>query len=193
MNKMKLSLVITVLVIFGLPLIFALPWIYLYFGILLSPNPAEPEIKSKEFPFVLEYQINGESVTVADVLICEYSGIAMNEGVGKYREWQSKFSSGKQQIVLLECAGITEECYESMTENDTHDYRTTIYFNPGDAAYYMGDDEFHNSSFPDAQYCIEKRGELIQDGIVFASDLSSKYGIELSSWTIGEPIENSFY
>jgi hypothetical protein len=36
------------------------PWVMLYAGISLSSNPPTPEITYGEFPFRLEYEINGE-------------------------------------------------------------------------------------------------------------------------------------
>ena len=79
-----------VIVIFSLN-IFA--WSSIFIGNLLSSNPPKPEITYAEFPFEIVYELEGETVTVNDVYVCEYDGIGMNEGVGKYREWKGYIKS----------------------------------------------------------------------------------------------------
>ncbi len=50
-----------------------------------------------EFPFCLEYEIKGKRSVIQDTLICEYDGIGINEGQGKYREWKEHLASGKHK------------------------------------------------------------------------------------------------
>ena len=106
------------------------------------PNPPKPEIKQAEFPFRLEYEIEGETKIVEDVLICKFSGFASNEAEGKYRTWKSYFKSGNTRITLLRSDEM--EIY----------YKPNL--NPQIAgAYYMGDTEVYtsiNETFPDALY-----------------------------------------
>ncbi|MBQ2840423.1 MAG: hypothetical protein IJE70_03665, partial [Oscillospiraceae bacterium] len=56
-----------------------------------------------EFPFKLEYELNGKKYTVEDVWVCEFNGFGSNEGFGKHRQWKGKVkSTGEDKIVLLE-------------------------------------------------------------------------------------------
>ena len=67
----KLTRVIVALIlvcIIGV-LILASPWILIFIGGWLSPNPPAPEITYGEFPFRLEYRIEDEVYVVEDVIV----------------------------------------------------------------------------------------------------------------------------
>lgn len=90
---------ITVLIAFVAMLAYTTiwPWATMFFGISSFPNPTKPEITHGEFPFHLVYEINGETKVIEDTLICEYDGIGMNEGNGKYRKWKESLASGNKK------------------------------------------------------------------------------------------------
>lgn len=98
MKKLFIITLSIVLVIFGF---LALPWTLIYVGIKMSPDPPPPEITYGKWPFRLEDKINGQRKVVEDTLICEYDGIGMNEGVGKYQKWKSLLASGNENLILL--------------------------------------------------------------------------------------------
>ncbi|PPA80809.1 hypothetical protein C4A76_25240 [Brevibacillus laterosporus] len=154
------------------------PWVMIFFGSSLLPNPPRPEITYGEFPFRLEYEIKGKRIVIQDTLICEYDGIGINEGQGKYREWKEHLASGKQQILLLKIDDSKE-----------------IYYDPGPAQYYMGD--MHEGvtyihGFPDARYFKKYADGNTRDGIIPADELLTKYNIKLKSWDYTQPIKNNF-
>lgn len=158
-------------------LYFTLPWLIIFIGMHLEPNPPRPEITYGEFPFRLEYEINGERMIVEDTLICEYDGVGANEATGKHRKWQESLASGKEKIILLRV-------------NDSKE----IYYDPGSARYFMGDMEnsdVYNHIYPDALY-LERRNKLTANGVVYADELLEKYNIKLIRWDIAPPIKNSF-
>lgn len=171
-----------------------LPWILIGFFTLIRPSPSKPDITYGEFPFRLEYKINESTVVVEDTLICEFSGFGANEGVGKYREWTATLASGNERIVLYEFAG-TSGLYlgtpDDKEEAEVELY-TTIYFSPGNAGYYMGDEYAHGADYPDASYFIERNGFKGQEGVAEADILLNEFGIELISWEISDPIVNQF-
>ncbi|WP_052487863.1 hypothetical protein [Gordoniibacillus kamchatkensis] len=153
------------------------PWIFLYIGIQLEPNPPRPEITHGEFPFRLEYDINGERKVIQDTLICEFDGFGADEGRGKYRRWKERLASGNERVAL---AKVTD--------------KMEIYYSPGSAKYYMddlSDSGEYEHYFPDALF-IEKRGGITTTGIVHADELYDKYHIKLISWNYTPPIKNSF-
>lgn len=178
--KIKKTLIITAVVvvtsIFLVIAYFILPWLLMRLGLTLLPNPERPEITYSEFPFRLEYEINGERVVVEDTLICEYDGIGRNTGQGKYRKWKSYFASGREQILLLKV-----------------DNRKEIYYDPGPAEYYMDDmrGQWYLHIFPNA--CrLEKDEYGTSTGIINADELTEKYNIKLISWDYTSPIKNKF-
>ncbi len=83
---------IIMLIIFGL---------YVYLGTYLvpiaphwitqlPPNPPSPKIKSGEFSFSMECEINNNIVAIEDILVCEFGGFVVNSfGGEKKRIWKS--------------------------------------------------------------------------------------------------------
>lgn len=117
-------------------------------------------------------------MVIKDTIICEYDGIGMNEGQGKYRKWKDKLASGNEKITLLKV-------------DDTKE----IYYSPGSAKYYMGDlrDGIKfNQIFPDAAFIEYYNGREISSGIISVKDLLNEYKIKLINWDYAHPIKNSF-
>lgn len=173
------------MLIIGIPLLLVIativyvawPWLAIFIGIKLEPNPPRPNIQYGEFPFRLEYEINGQRIVIEDTLICEYDGIGSDEGRGKYRKWNQRLASGNESITLLKVDDSTE-----------------IYYPSGSSDYYMGDlgeYETFNHIFPNAAL-IETDGKITHSGIISADDLLEKYNIKLISWDYTQPIVNSF-
>ncbi|QDY81985.1 hypothetical protein FQU75_00470 [Paenibacillus polymyxa] len=190
-KKTLLFLSIPLLLAFAIIAFIALPWLLIFIGIQLEPNPSPPEIAYEKFPFRLEYEINGQRKVIQDTLICEYDGIGSNEARGKYRKWKESLSSGGRYLPLLKVNG-----------------RIEISYYPGIAEYYMGDldssDEYQQT-VADSIF-IEQEGIIIKkDGRVFENDgrtintqfsnsneLLAKYHIKLISWDSTPPIKDNF-
>lgn len=171
-----------ILVILCVPLLLALAFVaYLAVPWLISiqsePNPPHPEITYGEFPFRLEYEINGERKVIQDTIICEYDGIGSNIGQGKYRKWKQRLASGNENITLLKVDETKE-----------------IYYPDGGADYYMddmGEYESFEPIFPNAAI-FETDGRSTHSGIISAEELLKQYNIKLISWEVSPPIKNSF-
>jgi hypothetical protein len=156
---------------------YAFPWILIFIGIHLEPNPPRPQITYGEFPFRLEYEINGERKVIQDSLICEFDGFGADEGRGKYREWKQRLASGNERVTLLKV-------------NDNLE----IYYSPGSAKYYMDDMESggeYKHGYPDA-LVSEKRGKITSNRLILADQLLKEYGIKLISWDASQPLKNNF-
>lgn len=170
-----LSIIIVIIIMF---LVVSMPWILLIIGGQLSPNPPSPQIQHGEFPFRLEYEIDGQKFEVEDVLICDFDGFGFSEGSGKkFRKWKSKLKSGNTRITLLEVKGIE------------------IYYPVGGAMFYMGDpDNLLKSAtiFPDAYYTSNFDDSTVNDYIISADEMWGKYKLRLVNWEISPPIENNF-
>lgn len=88
-------------VIVGVFVFFTAPWILLYIGLSLTENPPKPAYTYGEFPFHLEYEIDGQVKTVEDTVIVEFDGFGLSEGSGgKYIQWKRSLASGNKEIVL---------------------------------------------------------------------------------------------
>lgn len=166
---------IPLIVIIGIGVYLTLPWTLIYVFGQLEPNPPRPSITYGEFPFRLEYQINGETKIIEDTLICEFDGYGWNEGIGKHRKWKERLASGDDEIVLLK-----------VNENKE------IVFPPGDARFLMGESEYaEHYLFPDA-VIIETDDRFTSSGLIRRKELIDEYNIELINWDHSEPISNSF-
>ena len=80
--KVKMLYFIPLLLVVAIVIYLALPWLLISIGIQLQPNPPRPEITFREFPFRLEYEINGERKIIKDTLICQFDGFGSDEGQG---------------------------------------------------------------------------------------------------------------
>ena len=103
--KKTLSLIIIAILILLSPIIYlALSWTVIMGGTwLFAPTPNDPQITYGEFPFELVYEIDGETVTVSDVYVCEYMGIERSASGDKNRSWRGYVkSTGYRGVFLME-------------------------------------------------------------------------------------------
>jgi len=144
-----------------------------------GPYSQEPEITHGEFPFRLEYEIDGEIVVVEDTIICDFDGFGWDAGSGKHRKWKERLASGNEGVILLKV-------------DDTKE----IYLGIGSARYYMGDlfesEVINNNSIRVSlrEYPNEMGGT--SSNSLNEDELFEKYSIKLISWEPSPPITNSF-
>jgi len=171
----KMIIFILIIIVLAIIAFFTLPWIIIAIGTTLKPNPSCPEITYGEFPFRLIYEINEKKIEVEDTLICEYDGIGMNEGQGKYRKWKEYLkSNNKEKAVLL-----------------LNDGARKLYCFIGSAEYYMNDEKYpeHRPLTPRV-YMVKLDNK--DTAIFIQQELLEIYKINLISWEFTEPITNSF-
>ena len=109
MKKWKIRLIIAFLSItlFGIYQLFIhlyviIPWAVPWVGNVIIANPPKPEIKYGEFPISVTYEVNGEIIVIEDTVICEFDGVELRGGAGKYRTWKSRLKSGNESLTLLQ-------------------------------------------------------------------------------------------
>jgi len=161
------------------------PWAAMFAGISLMPNPPRPSITHGEFPFHLVYEINGKQVTVDDTVVCDYDGIGMNEGIGKYRKWKEHLANGNNNAASTTVGGSV--VYYGVLLLKIND--TTVYYDVGTPDYYMGD--IHS----DVDYSpgvVREDGSFYSGGSVDDKELWDKYKIKIINWTHAPPIKNTF-
>lgn len=172
---LKVFIALLIAAVIGFTAIFVLPWALIGLGILLSPNPAKPEITYGEFPFEIVYEVDGEVVTVNDVYICKYS-IGMNEGVGKYRNWKGSIKgTGEDGLFVKEIDG------------------KKIYCSVGWPEYYMDDPDDSSTDVPEPGFYIIEANDMGGTTTYGIEDESlHEYNIKVISYKFSDPIENSF-
>ena len=172
----KKVLKILIIIVAILVLIIVSPLILIAGCSLLTPNPPKPEITYEEFPFELVYEINGEKITVNDTYVCEFDGFGSNEGVGKYRKWKGYVKSTGEEYVILIQDGDLKLCCSI-----------------GSASYYMGDSDYETNS-PNIFYTKpnDMGGFTIGGMPEELEALKEQYKIQIISWDLSDPIENSF-
>ena len=179
MSIRKVLLIILGVIVATFVGVFILPWVFLAFGTtFLLPNPPMPEIRYGEFPFRLEYEINGEIVIVEDIVICKFDGVGAGTN-GKYLKWKQYLASDKDEnsVMLLKA-----------------DETTKVYYTVGDARYYMDDGPAY-MYLP--EYSIVTYGAVYVtnwglSGVVSKEDLQNKCGIQIISFEHSERINNTF-
>jgi len=159
------------------------PFTYLYMSMENRPDPPLPEITSAEFPFKLVYIIDGEEVVYEDVITCTYNGIIIEDGrPDKYRTWINSY--GKASYTVLR----------------ELDNEQAVIFNINySAAYLMGDTESRNYYGDPPEVILASpykrhNGETayLFDKVIEAQELKDVYGIEIISFEMPPPIENTF-
>ncbi len=95
------------------------PWLLLYIGLSSGENPPKPEYSYGEFPFYLEYEINGQIMSVEDTVIVKYDGIGLSEGTGKDIKWKQTLASGNEEVVLFQ-DGDSVKIIHPVRERDYH-------------------------------------------------------------------------
>ena len=146
------------------------------FGFSGCENVPEPEIKKGEFPFEIVYEIDGETVTVNDVYVCEFDGLDWNEGVGKHRKWKGYIkSSCAKELILLEDGDLK------------------FAISVGSPEYYMSDPNCaYSENIPSLYYIKPNEFGATTSSALDIEALLEQYKLKLVSWNFSEPIQNSF-
>lgn len=165
----------------------ALMWFSVFIfiiGMLLNftfPIQSIPLVRKKEFPFVLQYEIDGKKVTVRDNLVCEFAGYDLYANDMRcIRKWTSYLKSGREQITLFKNNEI-EIFYSHKSPN--------IF-----GAVYLGDTEIYSEVvdvYPNAWYRINYDRNA-KTYIISSEEMIEKYNIKLLNYVIAPPIENTF-
>jgi len=177
-SKRKIILTI-VIIILATPILFQL---YLW-----SPPPP-PAIRYGEFPFRLEYELDGERFVIEDTLVASFVesriGVKNESGV---RRWQSTFENTEDGLSII------------LKRGDD----LSISFRPGLAPFYMGDpvaghrrrritDTLNHPNFSIRTVNQEGRIRLDFFQPEEAHEILLEHGITLISWEHADPIVNSF-
>ena len=123
------------------------------------------------------YEVDGKTVTVNDVYVCEFDGFDWNEGVGKYRKCKGYIkSSGKEELILLEDGDLK--------------FAVSV----GSPEYYMSDHfwSYTGEYIPSIYYIKTNEFGGTFSGVLDIEPLLEQYKLKLISWEFSEPIQKSF-
>lgn len=206
-NVKKIPIIIVLLAIVTLLVfffVFIYPWVALWFGLAILPNPPKPEISYGEFPFQLTYELDGEIRTIKDVAICEFDGYGQRSEAGQSRKWKIHLKSemgesisdnerGKETdfiwITLLNLRnnGIYDDFGHEVLE---------LYFFGGNGHYYMDDGlaghDRKAQDFTWVDYMYKTVDGTIGHSAFKAEEAYEKFNIRLISWEPSLPIKNNF-
>jgi hypothetical protein len=182
------NIIVSIIILLSLLAILIPTLLLVFMDLIKTPAPPLPEIKYGEFPFRIEYEIDGGRHVIEDTLIAEF--VRSSEGSAtsiRRRVWNSRLESGNElrTYVLIEMTNVR------------------ITFHPGFAEYYMGDPhrgnvETQNSSRSFQPQIvirtIDENGRPNVENILLedAQSILVEYGVLLISWEFAKPIENSF-
>ena len=183
-NHALLYIIIPVVVL----LVIAYPWLHSHVAILLSPDPPAPINTYGEFPFRIEYEIEGERFEIEDVLIVEYVGRGVDDMKGKYLKWDGRLASGNElgYGLMSMLLGSTTEwrhgCSIKVLDGVPigNGALGGVYIDVGSAPYYLGyyvlDGYVPGAGFNNGQ------------GILDEEALWERYGIRIVEAEFSEPM-----
>ena len=154
-----------------------------------------PQITEGEFPFVLEYEIDGQRYLIEDTVVCKFEGYDLSNPfpfIPYSRTWYASLKSGEEEKRLII---EFDENTESALVSDRVNIESRVHLFYGSGGYYLGDPEDADSG-PKIRYT-----EIYQTGpkerTVKGTDLSYEqleelFGIKVIRFEFSPPIENTF-
>ncbi len=165
-------------------------------------DPA-PSITDGEFPFIVEYEMNGETFLIEDSVVCMFDGYnsASNTfgifGFPSSRKWEEGLKSGNENAFGIWLLDLEENTESVFTEGRIN-YESRIILQYGSAEYYMDDPDevlrdeprivyYEEYSEPPDHFPIE-----VQFTALTNQQLEEKFGIKIIRFEFCQPIENTF-
>ena len=154
-----------------------------------------PRITEGEFPFVLEYEINGERHIIEDTVVCKFDGYDLSNPfpfTDYSRTWYQSLKSGdEQKRLILELYDNTESVLVKGRINT--ESQVNLFY--GSGGYYLGDPE-DSERVPCINYVEEyKTSEKVTHNEVTPltnEQLEVYFGIKIIRFEFSEPINNKF-
>ena len=167
------------------------------FLLLQGEEQKPPQITTGEFPFVVEYEMNGENYVIEDTVVCEFDGYDLSAlTFNKPRSWNAYLkSSEEEKRLFIECEPNTN----SVLVDGRINIESRVLLQYGDAEYYMGDPNGKSMVYngqPRITYV-----EYFQTGPksyeytsteMSNEQLEKYFGIKIKRFEFSKPIENKF-
>ena len=164
-NVLKAKCILAVYLIATLTLLF------------LGYSVRKPKVAQQEFPFTITYSYQGETKTISDVYVGEYTRAAKYLGDDSVA-WYGYIKDHDR----------LESDYYRIGEIDGHAFSVNLNIEPG---YLMGDPKYADSACqPSGVY---HGFDGTNDVTVTDPDELAQLGLSIVSWEYPHPIENAFY
>ena len=156
---------------------------------------ATPQITEGEFPFVFEYEMDGQRYLIEDTVVCKFYGYDLSNPfpfIPYSRMWLASLKSGEaDKRIIIEFDENTESALVSGRVNT--ESRVHLFY--GSGGYYLGDPEDMDRG-PKIRY-TEKYRTGAKEITVTGTDLSYEqleelFGIKVIRFEFSSPIENTF-
>lgn len=154
-----------------------------------------PRITEGEFPFALEYELDGERHLIEDTVVCSFDGYDMSVAfpfTDYSRTWRAFLESGDEsKILIFEFEPDTESALVEGRINT--ESKVILYY--GSGGYYLGDPDEANSG-PcinySEKYKISEKESVIDSTELTFDELEEYFGIKIIRFEFSDPIENEF-
>lgn len=156
-----------------------------------------PQITEGKFPFVLEYEMNGERYLIEDTVICTYDGYDMSNNFAIFgfpysRSWKVSLESGDEsKRLFIEFEPNSESVLVKGRINT--ESRVILYY--GHGGYYLGDPNYKEKrpciNYSET-YKISDNTSEVEFTELSYEQLEKYFGIKIIKFEFSEPIENKF-
>ena len=201
-TKKKIAIIVMALVCVIGFFIVAFPWIMLVVGGYVLPAPPKPEITYGEFDFKLVFEIDGESKTIEDTIICEFDGFSVDTGSGKRRRWKEDFQNSQNNELYAwrveqidnpdfnEYKGGRKPDYDYVVLKNIDNYKVLL--KVADAEDFLGEPE-NKITYPiEPTVLVYDKNTCYFIGPEETEEFFELHRFAIISWECDEPIENTF-
>ncbi len=189
LKPLSLAIIIALLPVIVIFLLNFITWTSIFAAGLFSPNLTEPEITSGEFPFVIEYEFEGETYIIEDTVVCSYEGNDPSALVPT-RSYSYDLKNNSNRL-MIEFDANTESL---LTKGQINEESRIVWYY-GHGGYYLGDPKKADSG-PCINYVeICKTSPKVshhQTTKLTNEQLEELFGIKIIRFEFSTPIENTF-
>ncbi len=151
----------------------------------------EPTIKEGEFPFVLEYEMDGEHYLVEDTLIYKYDG--HDPSMASFISWDCSTKSGEYSYMTAFRFFYKKPSY---IDKDRIVMEAKVKINLNNGGYYMGDPRYADWSpefrYEERYYTSSGYDEHSDSMVLTVEQMEEIFGVKIIRLEISEPIENEY-
>ncbi len=154
-----------------------------------------PKITEGEFPFVLEYEMNGQRYLIEDTVVCEFNNYDLSNPfpfVDYSRSWYEELESGDESKRLFV---EFDENTESVLVKGRKNIESRVILFYGSGGYYLGDPN-HSDKEPCINYVEEyktsEKVSHIETTTLTNEQLEKYFDIKIIRFEFSKPIENTF-
>ncbi len=195
MNKnVKKALVITAVSVYAVFTVLSNATNFYSLFYLLAPQ-SPPMIPEGEFPFYVEYEMDGKRYVIEDTVVCSFDGYDNSAWFVRPRKWNESLKSGDNDKLTI----LREENSYSVLKPKRLNERSSLLLNYGIAEYYMDDKlnliDLVNKKpgfYYSESYSTDERTTYVKVQKLSEKELEKYFGINVIRFEFSKPIKNKF-